>query len=73
MDEVELRTLILKTAREMSVLSGGPVSSLELSRTVLLRLPPVQKAAVRLEHPGFEHFVVVTVNEALAYLKAQQS
>ena len=73
MDDVELRTLILETAREMSVLSGGPVSSLELSRAVLIRLSPAQKAAVRLEHPGFEHFVVVTVNAALDYLKAWQT
>lgn len=68
MDDLELRTLILETARRLPVPEDG-LSAAQVAEAVLAKLPPGRMESVLFQ--VFEWFVQDAVDAALDILKAE--
>ncbi len=68
MDDLELRTLILETARDLPVPEAG-LSAAQVAEAVLAKLPPGRMESVLFQ--VFEWFVQDAVDAALDILKAE--
>ena len=67
MDDVELRTLILETARDLP--NEGGLTAAQVAEAVLAKLPPGRMESVLFQ--VFEWFVQDAVDAALDILKAE--
>ena len=68
MDDLELRTLILETARDLPVPEDG-LTAAQVAEAVLAKLPPGRMESVLFQ--VFEWFVQDAVDAALDILKAE--